>query len=431
MKTELSTNNAERKARILVLAPTYTPAIVGAGPVRSIEGIVHHLHKEFDFKIITRDRDFGDAAPFATVRVDDWQQVGEADVFYASPASLAPRALRRLLNGLDYDLLYLNSFFLPGLSILPLVLRRFGLIKKRPVILASHGEFSPGAIGLKHTKKRCFLLMAKLLGLHKNIVWHATSELEAEDIRKWFPPLRTVGHNSDRMLVAEYLRVAVDSNEAVASKIEPQRSEKKKGSLKIVFLSRISPKKNLDYALKLLSRLTGKVTFDIYGPVDAVKDGAYWLQCQRLMEEMPKTVAVTYKGVVEPSSVLGVFSKYDIFLLPTLGENFGHVFAEALFIGCPILVSDQTPWRNLKEKHAGWDLPLEQPDAFVEVLEKLLDMDAGEYAELSEGARRLGRLALATMNSTEKIQQSRELFSYGVLLSARNRDGGIISGSEC
>jgi hypothetical protein len=41
-------------------------------------------------------------------------------------------------------------------------------------------------------------------------------------------------------------------------------------------------------------------------------------------------------------------AEYDLFLFPTLGENYGHVISEALASGCPVVISDQTPWRNLE-----------------------------------------------------------------------------------
>ena len=57
-------------------------------------------------------------------------------------------------------------------------------------------------------------------------------------------------------------------------------------------------------------------------------------------------------------------AKNDLFFFPAHGENYGHVIAEAMAAGCPVLISDQTAWRNLEEKGAGWDLPLDAPGRF-------------------------------------------------------------------
>jgi len=58
--------------------------------------------------------------------------------------------------------------------------------------------------------------------------------------------------------------------------------------------------------------------------------------------------------------------------------------------GCPVLISDQTPWRNLEEKGVGWDLPLSKPKMFQKVLQKCVDMNDEEYVKWSERARGYG-----------------------------------------
>ncbi len=86
---------------------------------------------------------------------------------------------------------------------------------------------------------------------------------------------------------------------------------------------------------------------------------------------------------------------HDLFLLPTLGENFGHVFLEAFLAGLPVITSDRTPWRELTAKRVGFDLPLEQPDAFQAAIQQFVDMDDAQYRQWSESARRYGRQVAA------------------------------------
>ena len=64
------------------------------------------------------------------------------------------------------------------------------------------------------------------------------------------------------------------------------------------------------------------------------------------------------------------FSLYDLFLLPTGGENYGQVIAECLTAGTPVLISTETPWRNLEPDGLGWDVDLARMDTFVEILER-------------------------------------------------------------
>jgi glycosyltransferase involved in cell wall biosynthesis len=53
---------------------------------------------------------------------------------------------------------------------------------------------------------------------------------------------------------------------------------------------------------------------------------------------------VQYRGPIAPDEVSNTFARYDLFVFPTQGENFGHVIFEALRAGTPVLLSDRTPW---------------------------------------------------------------------------------------
>ena len=93
----------------------------------------------------------------------------------------------------------------------------------------------------------------------------------------------------------------------------PSRIAKLSGTAHIVFLSRISRKKNLDFALKLLSRVLGQVRFDIYGPIE---DRIYWQDCLAWIKRLPPPIHVDYKGPVNAEHVLEIFSQYHLFLFP-------------------------------------------------------------------------------------------------------------------
>lgn len=398
---EIIDHNRHNRIKILVLAGYYYPAYKAGGPVRTIHGIIDQLGTNFDFSIIAYDRDFGEKTALQGIHVNQWQRIGNANLYFASPEQFTVISFLKMLNELQYDILYINSFFSFQLSILPLLLRRFRLIKKRAVILAPRGEFSPGAINLKHTKKRCFLWFAKLLKLHSSIRFQASSTLEAEHIQQWISCDKNINYKGSNISVATDLT-------AISPFSAPEwNSLKIQGLLRIVFLSRISPMKNLDYALKIVCQLKGNVVFDIYGPIHRNRDANYWTNCQRLIESMPSSLRVNYHGAIQPTQVRVVISQYDVFFLPTRGENFGHVILEALSVGCPVLISDKTPWRNLIAKQAGWDLPLEQPKTFIEVLEQLQAMNAQQHSVFSEGAL---RLAINSINSPESVEQNRNLF---------------------
>ena len=158
----------------------------------------------------------------------------------------------------------------------------------------------------------------------------------------------------------------------------------------------------------MLRGLKGDVVFDIYGPLE---DSGYWRSCQEIVRTLPASVRVNYQGTVGHDEVAEVYSRYDLFLFPTRGENFGHVIIEALVAGCPIVVSDQTPWRGLHEKGVGWDLPLDRPERFTTVLQQCVDMGPDDMRALSQRARAYG---LQNATDPDKVRQNRHLFTFAM-----------------
>src|SRR5690606_40056963 len=73
---------------------------------------------------------------------------------------------------------------------------------------------------------------------------------------------------------------------------------------------------------------------------------------------------------IAPPEVPKMLAEYDLFFFPTLGENFGHVIAESLSVGTPLLLSNTTPWINLEYYGVGKDIDLKNIDEFVNFLEE-------------------------------------------------------------
>lgn len=381
---------------ILTFVGGYLPGFKAGGPIRSLANMVDQLGNEFDFRVIAPDRDLGDSSAFPGVAIDAWNTVGKAQVFYRSPGEAGWRALIASLRSTDYDLIYLNSFFSFGGSLRPLLYRRLGNLRKSPVLLAPRGEFSPGALALKPFKKRAFIRLARALNFYSAINFQASSEHEAADIT------RALGAKS----------VNVASNISVASDLShrPDAARRQKHHqhphVRAVFLSRLSPKKNLEGALAILATTSVPVSYDIYGPVENTE---YWNKCLRLIKKLPDNISVNYKGELRPEAVSSTLAEYDLFFFPTLGENYGHVIREALSAGLPVLISDQTPWRDLTAKGAGADLSLEEPEAFSAWIEALSRLSPSEQQAMRKAARRLGN---------DQVKAKRDLEANRAMLHA-------------
>jgi glycosyltransferase involved in cell wall biosynthesis len=329
----------------------YAPGYKAGGPLQSIVNLVERLGDEFDFRIITSDRDLGDECPYAGVPVGRWGPAGKAEVIYLPPRP-SFGAIRDILNATRHDLLYLNSFFDPQFTMLPLVARRLGRLDTgSSVLLAPRGEFSDGALRLKSAKKRAFMWASRVVGLHRGLIWQASTVHEASDIRRAMGEVDII--------------CAPDLPRRIGA--APQRTPRATGDpLRIAFLSRISPMKNLHFALEVLTRVRAPVIFTIHGPRE---DAEYWERCAAVIAAMPSHVRVIEVGPVDHREVVATLARHDLFFLPSRGENYGHVIAEALEAGLRLLISDRTPWRGLAEAGVGYDLPLDDPDAFARAVE--------------------------------------------------------------
>lgn len=380
---------------VLAIIDWYLPGTRGGGPARSLAALVETLNPAVSFYLVTRDHDIGDRTPYVGVNLRSWNAVGRAQVHYLSIRRSIAIQLARLSRSSAFDVVYLNSIFSP-LARSYLLIRRLRLVPERPLIVAPRGELGELALALKGKRKRTYLRIAKMLRLYEGVVWAASSSFERDDIHAAFGK---TGKPGDRLDV----RIVPNVVNPVGEYVAP-RTPKQVGAVRLVFLSRIDRKKNLDGALNLLQSVRGQVTFDIYGPTG---DPGYLAECRNLAETLPASVQVRFMGELAASAVSQTMREYDLFVLPTLNENFGHVIIEALSAGCPVLISDQTAWRGLQQRGAGWDISLNKPELFVEVLEQVVKMDASQSDRLRRGA---WRYAAHVIDKQQAVAKNRELF---------------------
>lgn len=262
--------------------------------------MVERLSDELEFYIVTSDRDMHDAQPYTDVNVNSWNMVGKAQVFYSSPARCCLGSFTKLIRETPHDLLYLNSFFDSVFTLKPLLSRRLGFLPNCPTVLAPRGEFSEGALNIKSWKKVPYLKVARLFDLYQDLIWHSSSEYESADIE------RVIGTP-----VAQKIVVARDLSPSIeAPNLHPIERKIRKGVLRVCFLSRISPKKNLDFALRVLAKVSVPIAFNIFGPIDDVK---YWGECQALISRLPPNIEVHSLGGVEHSEVALIMREHDLF----------------------------------------------------------------------------------------------------------------------
>jgi glycosyltransferase involved in cell wall biosynthesis len=379
-------SSCERKPVVLATVPYYLPGYKGGGKLIAMRNLVAALNDQFHFKVMTADRDLGDVRPYRGIAFNRWLGGERCEVFHLQRQSGWLRIVREQLAQTSYDILYLNTVFSRPFGIVPLLLRRFSAIAARPVVVAPRGEFASGALAIKSARKRAFLTLARRLGLFDGVVWQASGEQEACDIRN------IAGADAQIILAPDPLSTEYRS-------WQPSRYRKERGRLDILFLARITPLKNLHLAIEAIRGLEGNIVFRIAGPVD---DSQYWSRCRTRLASLGAHIQTDYLGPIATSEVSNCLGRHGLLLAPSASESFGFVIFEALLAGCPVLISDRTPWRNLAEKGIGWDLPLAHPDRIRAALQHCVAMDTRSHRALSNRARKFALGYMARDDSTAR-----------------------------
>ncbi|MGL4597624.1 MAG: glycosyltransferase family 4 protein, partial [Bacteroidia bacterium] len=287
------------------------------------------------------------------------------------------------------DFIYLNSVWSVVFTLEALEAAR-SLNHRAKIILATRGMTAKSAMRIKWLKKKLFLIYARFKGLYKNITFHASTEIEAKDIRRLFGAKAKIeiAGNLPRLLFVR----------------EELKQVKEKNHLRLISVARIAPEKNTLFALMCLNHVKARVHLDFYGPV---YQQAYYEQCLEYVKLLPEHVTVNFCGAIAGTELAKHYAQHDVLFLPTLGENFGHTILEAMQCGVPVLISDQTPWRDLEAKRAGWDFPLTDAKCFAQKIDELAAYSQEAFHPFQISAR---ALANAYTAQKELIAASHNLF---------------------
>ena len=380
------------RRKILIFCDYYMPGLKAGGPITTIRNMTERLSGSFDFFIVTRDRDLGDTTAYPHIVAHQWQTVDSAQVLYIKESRLSISFVRQLVSDLCPDAIYLNSALSRRFTLIPL-LASAGM----RVVLAPRGEFSAGALSIKSLQKKAYLGLMRASGLWRNLVWQASSPFELNDIEK-------VAGKGARV------RLAPD----LPSPLPPlsPRQQKREGVAMITFAGRISAMKNPLQAIRTVCRLEGAVTFNMVGPVE---DARLWQACQEAIRKAPPNIRIIHHGAMSHALLLEMLARSDALFLPSLGENFAHVVFEAFSAGCPVVISDRTPWRNLQEKGVGFDCPLEPQNGLQTALQMVVNMSEAEHDPWRTRAR---AYAQTIMDDETIVRQNEALFQCAINTSA-------------
>jgi glycosyltransferase involved in cell wall biosynthesis len=375
--------------KIFVCVDWFSPGFRAGGPIKSIVNFVELLVNDYEIFIYTSDRDLGMQNAYSSIVCNKWVEYKiNISIYYASPEYQTKQNVLKAVHEIVPDFIYLNSIFSKHFSIDVLLQKR--KFKNIKIVLAPRGMLKQTALNFKPFKKKIFLSFAKLNGLYNEIRFQATDVIEVKAIQK------------EINTKAEIILVNNCPTKPINKMIEIEKVEH---NLKIIFIGRIHPIKNLDFLLNALQRQTANITCTIVGVLEDIN---YWQSCTNIIQNLPQNISVIFLNEVEPNELEKLILKNHVLVLPTQGENFGHAIYESFSAGRPVIISDQTPWRNLQQQNAGWDLPLNSIDSFTAAIKQMAQMNQLEYDVYTDGAH---QLAVNFHNNSDIKKKYLELFS--------------------
>src|SRR5450432_386713 len=351
------------KKKLLLLTDWYEPGFKAGGPIQSCRNFAEAMKEDFEISILTSDRDLGEAQPYPGIHSNQWiLRPPGISVYYATIQLLSPKKLSGLIHDFQPDFIYLNSMYSFRFSVLPLLFNWRNKITAQ-VVLSPRGMLQQGALHFKTRKKKLFISLLNFMGVPQKIRFHATDDQEKKDTLKYFPKAKSVEEIPN---FSAPLPISFD----IIKKVP--------GSLRTVYISRIIPKKNIIFFLQVLGKLPGDVQlyFDIYG---GVENESYWEQAKQIILALPKNISVQVHGALPHERVTKALEASHIFVLPSRGENYGHSIFESWSASRPCLISDKTPWHDLKNQLTGWDLSLDNEQAWINALIEAASWDQSSF----------------------------------------------------
>jgi glycosyltransferase involved in cell wall biosynthesis len=343
-----------RKLRILQIIPTYFPAVRYGGPIRSVhalsKGLVDRGH---EVHVFTSTMDGPNDLPQtreAPTPID-----GVQVTYFPVPALRrlcwcpAMRAeLFKVAPG--FDVMHLHSVFRWPTWAAARVAYSAGL----PYLLSPRGMLGEAVIRRKSRfAKSAWIRLIEQRTLEQASGLHVTSELEAAEIkalRLRLPPI-----------------VCVPNGVSWPEQYAPLPDVSWASQPYALFLSRIDWKKGLDRLIE-----AWKWVPDLTLIVAGNDEEGYWNKLEKLLDHHQVRNRIRFVGPIPDAQKWALYANAKMFVLPSYSENFGNVVAEAMAMGCPVVITPEVGLSSLVSQTGSGVVADGAPRAFAQAVGALL-----------------------------------------------------------
>ncbi len=322
--------------RILLVAPSYFPAIYWGGPVYSIYGLCNALAMipGVNLRVLTTDSAGPELSDSVPVKGFPMRYPPGYEVYFCRRrwgASFSPELILRLWVMIRWaDVIQLTAVY--SSPTIPTLL--FARLLGKQVVWSPLGALQRWEGATRPAAKAVWERVCNALIAPGACVLHVTSLEEAEE-------------SSARITKATVERIphGVEFPESLL-----ERAWLPGGALRLLFIGRLHPKKGIENLFKALKELNDAA---ISLAVCGTGDEAYARGLRQLARDLGLERQVSFLGHVDGEAKMKVFMSADACVVPSFTENFGMVVVEALAHGVPVVASHGTPWAELVERQCG------------------------------------------------------------------------------
>jgi glycosyltransferase involved in cell wall biosynthesis len=352
--------------RVLVVIPSFYPAIIYGGPIFSTLNNCKELARLEDMNVYVSSTN-ADMNSRLNVEVNRYIELETRfKVKYYNETIIGKFSLDFFLNILKdikkSDVIHIQSLF----STTTITSLFYARIFQKPILLSPRGQLGGWSIKSGSSFKQLWLRLF-IKPFSKYVVWHATAAHEKKDIFKIFPQAKVqvisngIEYGMFQKFTAltrqEFLRKYVDI-EVDVDKI-------------IISLGRLQKVKGFDILIASFDKILSKHPNSklLIAGQDEGEEGNLKKQIAKL-NLLNKVFLV---GSISGKDKIDFLANADLFALPSHNENFGNVYLESLAAGTPIIASKNTPWKNIVTANCGkWveNTVEETSKAMLEILEK-------------------------------------------------------------
>ncbi|HEY9262249.1 XrtY-associated glycosyltransferase XYAG1 [Chitinophaga sp.] len=332
---------------ILFIVPSYKPAYVYGGPIvviaRLAEQLVQMGHDVAVYTTTANGRQELDIAANSTVMMD-----GVKVTFFkritGDHTHVSPALWKAVwTNAKQFDKVHIHSWW----NFLVLGASFICKWKKLKPLLSPHGMFCDYVLTARNNRSKQLLHTVMGKRLLRNTYLHVSSELEWRECQE-------INNGWEGGQVFNLVDLPAGSYARIEQDV-----------FTISFLSRVDPKKGLD----LLIRALGRVSFKYRLLIAGSGDEQYVQSLKELITSLDMDNNVEWVGWKGSEDKFHFLAATDLFALTSRNENFAIVVIESLFVGTPVLISDQVGLAGYVSRHGlGWITGIESVDAISDQL---------------------------------------------------------------